>query len=125
MIIQLPLYAGIFGIIMHSGLSEVITHWFLSISTTATYSWIVMVYTTIMDFFVPSGGSKFAIEAPYILPAGTQLGIPVPHVINAYSTGAQMANLIQPFWALPFLAAFKIRFQDILPYTFLIAIYGL
>jgi len=122
-IIQFPLYAGIFGIIMHSGLSEVITHWFLSISTTATYSWIVMVYTTIMDFFVPSGGSKFAIEAPYILPAGTQLGIPVPHVINAYSTGAQMANLIQPFWALPFLAAFKIRFQDILPYTFLIAIY--
>lgn len=124
-IIQFPLYAGIFGIIMHSGLSEVITHWFLSISTPATYSWIILVYTTIMDFFVPSGGSKFAIEAPYILPAAMHLGIPVPHVINAYSTGAQMANLIQPFWALPFLAAFKVRFQDILPYTFLMALYTL
>lgn len=122
-IIQFPMYAGIFGIIVHSGLSEIITHWFLSISTPRTYSWIVMVYTAIMDFFVPSGGSKFAIEAPFIIPAGQQLGIPTAHIINAYSTGGQLANLIQPFWALPFIAAYKIRFQAILPYTFVIFIY--
>ena len=82
-IIQFPMYAGIFEIIVHSGLSHIITDWFLSISTARTYSWIVMVYTAIMDFFVPSGGSKFAIEAPFIIPAGQQLGIPTPHIINA------------------------------------------
>ena len=124
-IIQFPLYAGIFGIISYSGLASIITHWFLSISTAGTYSWIVMIYTTIMDFFVPSGGSKFAIEAPYIIPAGQQLGIPAAHVVNAYSTGGQLANLIQPFWALPFLAAYKLRFQDILPYTFAIFLYAI
>ncbi|WP_254214316.1 TIGR00366 family protein [Burkholderia multivorans] len=124
-IIQFPLYAGIFGLIVHSGLSEVITHWFLSISTPRTYAWIVVIYTTIMDFFVPSGGSKFAIEAPYIIAAGQKLGIPVAHVINAYSTGGQLANLIQPFWALPFITAFRVRFQDILPYTFVIFIYAI
>ncbi len=124
-IIQFPLYAGIFGIISHSGLASVITHWFLSISTTGTYSWIIMIYTTIMDFFVPSGGSKFVVEAPYIIPAGQQLGIPVSHVVNAYSTGGQLANTIQPFWALPYLAAYKLRFQDILPYTFLTFLYAL
>lgn len=122
-IIQFPLYAGIFGLIVHSGLSEVITHWFLSISTPRTYSWIVVIYTTIMDFFVPSGGSKFAVEAPYIIAAGQKLGIPVAHIVNAYSSGGQLANLIQPFWALPFMAAFRIRFQDILPYTFVIFLY--
>jgi short-chain fatty acids transporter len=78
-----------------------------------------------MDFFVPSGGSKFVIEAPYIIPAGQQLSIPVAHVVNAYSTGGQLANLIQPFWALPFLAAYKVRFQDILPYTFAMFLYAL
>jgi len=123
-IIQFPLYAGIFGLIVHSGLSDIITHWFLSISTKGTYSWIVLVYTTIMDFFVPSGGSKFAVEAPYIIAAGQKLGIPVAHVVNAYSTGGQLANLIQPFWALPFMAAFKVRFQDILPYTFAMFVYA-
>jgi short-chain fatty acids transporter len=122
-IIQFPLYAGIFGIISNSGLAAVITHWFISISTSGTYSWIILVYTAIMDFFVPSGGSKFVIEAPYIIPAGQQLGIPVAHIVNAYSTGGQLANNIQPFWALPFLAAYKIKFQDILPYTFVVFVY--
>lgn len=117
-IIQFPLYAGIFGIITYSGLAHVITDAFVYISTPQTYSWIVMVYTVIMDFFVPSGGSKFAIEAPFIVPAGQQMGIPVAHIVNAYSTGAQMANCIQPFWTLAFLATFKVRFQSILPFSF-------
>ena len=76
-------------------------------------------------FFVPSAGSKFAIEAPFIVPAGREFGIPVHHVINSYSTGGQLANLIQPFWALPFMAAYKTRFQDILPYTFTVFLYAI
>jgi len=122
--IQFPMYAGIFGMISNSGLSEMITKWFVSFSTPATYSWVIYLYTGVMDFFVPSGGSKFVIEAPFILPAAQQIGIPVSHVINAYSTGAQWANNLQPFWALPVLAAFRLRFQDILPYTFVIWLYA-
>jgi short-chain fatty acids transporter len=124
-IIQFPLYAGIYGLISFSGLAATITHWFISISTTETFSWIVFIYTTVMDFFVPSGGSKFAIEAPYIIPAGGQLGISASHIVNSYSTGGQLANNIQPFWALPFLAAYKLKFQDILPYTFAVFLYCL
>lgn len=123
-IVQFPMYAGIFGMISNSGLAAMITHWFVSISTPGNYSWIIYIYTGVMDFFVPSGGSKFVIEAPFILPAGQQLGVPVSHIINAYSTGAQWANNIQPFWALPVLAAFRLRFQDILPFTFAIWLYA-
>jgi short-chain fatty acids transporter len=123
-VIQFPLYAGIFGIISFSGLSTVITNWFISIATAETYPWIIFIYTGIMDFFVPSAGSKFVIEAPYLIPAAQQLGVPVQQVINAYGTGAQVANLIQPFWALAYLAAFKIKFQDILPFTFLLWIFA-
>lgn len=122
-VIQFPMYAGIFGIISYSGLAEIITNWFISIATPGTYPWIVFLYTGIMDFFVPSAGSKFVIEAPYLIPAAQQLGVPVQQVINAYGTGAQFANLIQPFWALAYLAAFKVRFQDILPFTFMLWIF--
>lgn len=118
-IIQFPLYAGIFGMISYSGLAGIIAHWFVSVSTPRTYPWIVFLYTGFLDFFVPSGGSKFVIEAPYIVPAGEQLGIKAAQVVNAYTGGSLWSNLIQPFWALPTLAAFKVRFQDILPYTFL------
>ncbi len=122
--VQFPMYAGIFGMISDSGLAAIITHWFVSISTPGTYAWIVYLYTGLMDFFVPSGGSKFVIEAPYIIPAAQQLGVPVAQIINAYSTGAQWANNLQPFWALPVLAAFRVRFQDILPFTFAIWLYA-
>lgn len=122
-VIQFPMYAGIFGIISQSGLAHTITGWFLSIATPGTYPWIIFIYTGIMDFFVPSAGSKFIIEAPYLIPAAQQLGVPAPMVINAYGTGAQFANLIQPFWALAYLAAFKVRFQDILPFTFMLWIF--
>jgi short-chain fatty acids transporter len=119
-IIQFPLYAGIFGMISYSGLAEVIATWFVNVSTAHTFPWIVFVYSGIVDMFVPSAGSKFVIEAPYIIPAAKQLGANLPYTIDAYTFGSICFNLIQPFWALPTLGAFKLRFQDILPYSFLI-----
>ncbi len=119
-IIQFPMYAGIFGMISFSGLAGIIAHWFVSFSTRGTYTWIIFLYTGFLDFFVPSGGSKFVIEAPYIIPAAQQLGVSPAQVVNAYTAGSLWANLVQPFWALPTLAAFRVRFQDILPYTFVI-----
>lgn len=119
-IMQFPLYAGIFGMISSSGLAAIITHWFVAVSGPGNYAWVIFLYTGFMDFFVPSAGSKFVIEAPYIIPAAQQLGVPVPQVILAYCAGSQWANNLQPFWALPVLAAFRVRFQDILPFTFII-----
>lgn len=123
-IIQFPLYAGIFGIISFSGLAEIIAKWFVAISTAHTFPWIVFIYSGILDMFVPSAGSKFVIEAPYIVPAAKELGVSVPYVINAYTFGSICFNLIQPFWALPIMGAFKLGFQEILPYSFLACIWG-
>ncbi len=119
-VIQFPFYAGIFGIIQHSGLSGIIAAWFVSISTKTTFPIVNFVYSGIMNIFVPSGGSKFVIEAPYIMPAAKQLGTPIAYVINSYVMGDLTTNLIQPFWALPILGAFRLRFQQILPYGFIL-----
>jgi short-chain fatty acids transporter len=76
-IIQFPFYAGIFGIIQNSGLSGIIAGWFISISTQHSFPIINYIYSAILNIFVPSGGSKFVIEAPYIIPAGKALGTPI------------------------------------------------
>ncbi|MFA7465338.1 MAG: TIGR00366 family protein [Syntrophales bacterium] len=122
-IIQFPFYAGIFGMISYSGLAKIFANWFVAISTPETFPFIVFVYSGFLNFFVPSGGSKFVIEAPYILPAAQQLGANVNYVINAYTSGDLTTNLLQPFWALPVLGAFRLTFRDILPYGFVICLW--
>ncbi len=49
-IIQFPLYAGIFGMISFSGLAQIIANFFISISTHGTYAWVIFIYTGIVDF---------------------------------------------------------------------------
>src|SRR6202163_909861 len=87
-IIQFPLYAGIYGLIHYSGLAETIGHWFVSIAGTHTFPIIVYWYSGILSYFIPSGGSKWAAEAPYILSAATALGVPARQAILAYAWGA-------------------------------------
>jgi len=121
-IVQFPFYAGIFGIIQNSGLSGIIAAWFVAISTQHTFPIINYLYSGFMNIFVPSAGSKFVIEAPYIIPAAKELGTPLAYVINSYQLGDLATNLIQPFWALPILGAFRLKFQQILPYGFILMV---
>jgi short-chain fatty acids transporter len=75
-----------------------------------------------MNLFVPSGGSKWLIEAPYLVPAGEALGVSVPTVVLAYAYGDSTTNLIQPFFAIPILAVTRLRFGDVVGYTLLVAL---
>lgn len=116
-IIQFPFYAGIFGLIAYTGLNDVIVNLFTSISTTETFPTVAYVYSSIMNMVVPSGGSKFVIEAPYLLQVCQQLQVDIADVVNAYTVGDMTTNIIQPFWALPFIGLFRIDFKKIIPYT--------
>jgi short-chain fatty acids transporter len=116
-IIQFPLYAGIFGLIVYTGLATVIVNFFMSFATTRNFPVICFIYSSILNMAVPSGGSKFIIEAPYIIDVAAKLNVNIGVILDAYTAGDQVTNVIQPFWALPFLAAFQIDFKKILPYT--------
>ncbi|MGN0658427.1 MAG: TIGR00366 family protein, partial [Emergencia sp.] len=107
-IIQFPFYAGIFGLITYTGFNDVIVSLFTSISTTESFPTVSFIYSSIMNMVVPSGGSKFVIEAPYLLQVCQELQVDIPDVINAYTVGDMTTNIIQPFWALPFMGLFKI-----------------
>ena len=124
-IIQFPFYAGIFGMIAYTGLSDVIVNFFMSFATKGNFPMVAYIYSAILNMAVPSGGSKFAIEAPYILDVCSRLDIDVGKILLAYTFGDQTTNIIQPFWALPFLAMYKLDFKHILPFAFMICIAAL
>ena len=121
-IVQFPLYAGIFGIIVNTGLAEVISNAFMAISTTKTFPFVCYIYSAILNMAVPSGGSKFVIEAPYILDVAARLNVQVPKVLMAYNWGDVTTNIIQPFWALPYLTLCHIDFKKMLPYSLFVCI---
>lgn len=115
-VVQFPLYAGMFGIIKGSGLDQILSGWFVQVAGPGTFPLVVYWYSGILNYFIPSGGSKWAIEAPYILEASRNLGIPYSKTVLAYAWGDMVTDMIQPFWCIPLLAIAKLEFRDILGY---------
>jgi short-chain fatty acids transporter len=115
-ILQFPLYAGIYGIMKGTALAAALASAFLAVATPRTFPLIVFWYSAVLDYFVPSGGGKWAIEALYVLRAGHALGVPVTEVAMAYAYGDMATNIVQPFWAIPLLGVARLEFRDILGY---------
>jgi short-chain fatty acids transporter len=63
------------GIIRDSGLTEVISNAFVAVANQRTFPALVYWYSGIVNYFVPSGGSKWAIEAPYLVEAARALQV--------------------------------------------------
>ncbi len=119
-ILQFPFYAGIAGIITSTALSQQIAHAFVGISSRETFPAIVAIYSAVLGVFVPSGGSKWVVEAPYVMAAAHELKVHLGWVVAAYDLGEALANLVQPFWMLPILGLFQLRARDVMGYTFVV-----
>lgn len=116
-ILQFPFYAGIYGILKESGLSQVLAHFFVSLATPESFPLLIFFYTALMNYFIPSGGAKWIVEAPYLVAATEELKLPLDHLVFPYIWGDMVTNLIQPFWALPLLKMMDLEFRHILGYT--------
>jgi short-chain fatty acids transporter len=119
-ILQFPFYAGIAAIITSTHLNDRLAAAFVSISTPASFPAVVAVYSAVLGVFVPSGGSKWVIEAPYVMAAAHELKVHLGWVVAAYDLGEALANLVQPFWMLPILGMFGLRARDVMGYTFVV-----
>jgi short-chain fatty acids transporter len=119
-ILQFPFYAGIAGIITATHLSERVADVFVRVSTPATFPPLVALYSAFLGVFVPSGGSKWVIEAPYVMAAAHALKVHLGWVVSAYDLGEALANLVQPFWMLPILGLFKLNARDVMGYTIVV-----
>ncbi len=116
-LLQFPLYAGILGLMVGSGLVQIFSDAFVSISNPVTFGVLAFLAAGLVNFFVPSGGGQFAVQGPIMLSAGTELGVDPEITIMAVSYGDQWTNMIQPFWAIPLLAIAGLKMRDILGYT--------
>jgi short-chain fatty acids transporter len=116
-LIQFPFYAGIFGIMTKSPLSSRMAEFFVGISSHGTYPVLLTIYSAILGLFVPSGGSKWIIEAPYVLAAAKQLHVNLGWVVQIYNTAEALPNLINPFWMLPLLGILNIRAREVIGYS--------
>jgi len=122
-VMQFPLYAGIQGIMVTTGLASVIAGWFVAISTATTLPIWTFISVGIINMFIPSGGGQWVVQDPIMLEAATQLaGADYARVTMAFAYGDCWTNAIQPFWALPLLAIAKLKAKDIMGYLVVVLI---
>jgi short-chain fatty acids transporter len=104
LILQYPLYGGLMGIMTGTQLAEILAKAFLRFSTAHTLPFWTYVTSLIITFFVPSGGGHWAVQGPFIVPAARDLHASLAGTTMAVAMGESVANMLQPFWALPILA---------------------
>jgi short-chain fatty acids transporter len=119
-ILQFPLYAGIAAVITKTHLNAKIAALFVSVSSARTFPAVIALYSAVLGVFVPSGGSKWVIEAPYVMQASHDLRVHLGWMVAVYDLGEALANLVQPFWMLPVLGLLGLRARDVMGYTFVV-----
>ena len=118
-ILQFPFYGGVFGLITGSPLTHKLAAAFVAASTTNTYPVLVAIYSAVLGLFIPSGGSKWIIEAPYVLQAAKDLGVDQGWVVQIYNAAEALPNLVNPFWMLPILGLLAVKARELVGYAVL------
>ena len=127
-LLQFPFYAGIMGLMVASNadgisLSSIIADFFVNISNDVTFPVLTFLSAGIINFFVPSGGGQWAVQAPIVMPAATEMGVEYGRAAMAIAWGDQWTNMIQPFWALPALGVAGLSARNVMGYLVVILIY--
>jgi short-chain fatty acids transporter len=125
MILQYPMYGGIMGIMTSTGLAGVISKAFLTVSTKHTLPFWTYLSSMVITIFIPSGGGHWAVQGPFVLSAAKELRASLAGTTMAVAMGESVANMVQPFFALPLLAIVGIpmrRMMGFMVITFLVAL---
>lgn len=128
-LLQFPFYAGIMGLMTAANpetgvsLAGIIANFFTNISNDVTFPMLTFLSAGIINFFVPSGGGQWAVQAPIVMPAATEMGIEASRAAMAIAWGDQWTNMIQPFWALPALGVAGLKARHIMGYLIVVLLF--
>jgi short-chain fatty acids transporter len=117
LLLQYPFYGGIMGIMTATGLAGVVAQGFVHVSTHGTLPFWSFLSSVIISLFVPSGGGHWAVQGPFIVPAAKALHVSQAAAAMSVAYGEGVANMIQPFWALPLLAIAGIGMRRVMGFT--------
>jgi short-chain fatty acids transporter len=124
-LIQFPLYGGIASILTSAkgddghSLAQQLAEFFTHIVTAGSFPVVMGVYSAVLGFFVPSGGGKWLIEAPYLMQSANQLQVHLGWAVQVYNAAEALPNLINPFWMLPLLGIVGLKARDVIGFTLL------
>ena len=126
---QYPFYAGIMGIMIYTGLGEVLTEWMASIANKDTYPFFAFLSGAVVNFAIPSAGGEFAVIGPTIVNSVKNIsaGLPesevtamVGRAAMSIAYGETLTNMLQPFYLLIILPVMgigiKIQARDVMGY---------
>lgn len=122
-LIQFPLYGSIAYMMTKAvnvdghSVSHYIASFFVSISNQETFPVIMGIYSAVLGFFVPSGGGKWIIEAPYVMQAANDLKVHLGWSVQVYNAAEALPNFINPFFMLPMLGILKLKAKDVIGFT--------
>ena len=112
-LLQYPLYAGIMGMAIQSGLAQQFTQALIGVATHTTLPVIAFLSAGLINIFIPSGGAQWALQGPAFIEAAKLLEVDLGLIAMSVAYGDQWTNLIQPFVAIPLLALTGLRLKHI------------
>jgi short-chain fatty acids transporter len=118
-LIQFPLYAGIFGLVSKTAIAGVLADAFVALTTRGTFPVVVAIYSAVLGLFVPSGGGKWILEAPYVMAAANTWQVHLGWTVQIYNAAEALPNLINPFWMLPLMGILDVKARDLAGYSIL------
>jgi short-chain fatty acids transporter len=118
-LIQFPFYAGIFGLISGTAIAPALADLFVRLTTRGTFPIVVAIYSAVLGLFVPSGGGKWVIEAPYVMAAANTWQVHLGWTVQIYNAAEALPNLINPFWMLPLMGILNVKARDLAGYSIL------
>jgi len=130
-LVQFPLYAAMAAILTkakgHGGqtVSDQLADFFTRIGGGGGFAVVIALYTVVLGIFVPSGGGKWLVEAPYVMQSATDVHMNLGWTVQIYNVAEALPNLINPFFMLPLLAVLGLRARDLVGFTFLQFIFHL
>lgn len=116
-ILQFPIYAGVIGMMEASGLVGRMASGFAALGDARTMPVLSFWAATLVGLFVPSGGAQWGLQGEIALRSGIAAGVDPGTMIMSVAYGDELANMLQPFWALPLLAITGVKARDIVGYT--------
>jgi short-chain fatty acids transporter len=129
-VIQFPLYSGIQGLMLGSGLALAISEWFvdasqwsanlLSISVSHTFPIATFFSAAVVNLFIPSGGGQWIVQGPIMCGAAHTLSMPIDQTVMAIAYGDELTNMIQPFWAIPLMGLTRVNAREFMGYCALL-----
>ncbi|MCP2055221.1 UNVERIFIED_ORG: short-chain fatty acids transporter [Pseudomonas fluorescens] len=123
-LIQFPLYGSIAALmtVVKGGDGQTLAHhislFFTSIASHDTYALLMGVYSAVLGFFIPSGGGKWIIEAPYVMQVANDLQYHLGWAVQIYNAAEALPNLINPFYMLPLLGVLRLKARDLIGFSF-------